>query len=514
MVNDKVYKELEQLLGAENVSREPAVLDGYSWQTHINGTPDIWLPRAEAVVLPETTEEVQEIVRLCNRNALKYKALSTGWGGFAAPGKEGVVLLDLRRMNRIVEIDEENMIAVVEPYVIAGVLQAESMKRGLNTHIIGAGPSHSPLASATSLLGTGFDGIYMSTSFRNLLGVEWVSPSGEVIRLGSLGSDSGWFSGDGPGPSLRGILRGYLGAAGGFGVFTKVALKLFNWPGDRQPEIKGTVLDLETKIPKNFGNYICLFPDQQKYADANYKVGEAEIGYIHLRIGMPLTTALVLPRLIRKFSGKKGFERIFRTIRHQFYIMLAGSSQNEFEYQRKVMEAIVADQGGICLDLSMFPPLENLFWFNLVRATISPLVFRPTGSYMVHYGVDESVDSTVKVDDAVRPLGDKWAAQGTIIDQMGDDIWSPSYENVNRTHFETIRLFDPRTQQKEMLAQNVEFVMKGLEHHMNPGMAGIDPEVRKIFSPLAGNYNEYQKKFLAALDKNGTSDTTFYTDEA
>jgi hypothetical protein len=44
-------------------------------------------------------------------------------------------------------------------------------------------------------------------------------------------------------------------------------------------------------------------------------------------------------------------------------------------------------------------------------------------------------------------------------------------------------------------------------------MAGIEPAVRTLLSPLACNYNEYQKKFLAALDENNASDSTFYTDE-
>ena len=58
-------------------------------------------------------------------------------------------------MDRILEIDEKNMFAVVEPYVIGATLQAEAMKVGLNTHIIGAGASTSPLASACAYGGPG-----------------------------------------------------------------------------------------------------------------------------------------------------------------------------------------------------------------------------------------------------------------------------------------------------------------------------------------------------------------------
>ena len=54
-------------------------------------------------------------------------------------------------MDRILEIDEKNMFAVIEPYVIAATLQAEAMKVGLNCHMIGAGASCSPLAQLTSV---------------------------------------------------------------------------------------------------------------------------------------------------------------------------------------------------------------------------------------------------------------------------------------------------------------------------------------------------------------------------
>ena len=71
---------------------------------------------------------------------------------------------------------------------------------------------------------------------RNVLAgqVEWVTPEGEIIKLGSLGSSSEWFCGDGPGPSLRSALRGAASSAGGIGVFTKAATKVYHGR-DRQP---------------------------------------------------------------------------------------------------------------------------------------------------------------------------------------------------------------------------------------------------------------------------------------
>ena len=133
----------------------------------------------------------------------------------------------------------KNQIAVIEPYVRAIDLQTELIKHGLTCHIVSSGASHSLLASHAAAWGYGTSGASTSFSGRNLLGVEWVLPTGEVINLGSAGSGCGWFSADGPGPSMRGIVRGFQGTLGGLGVFTKCAIKLYKWDGPREWEVEG-----------------------------------------------------------------------------------------------------------------------------------------------------------------------------------------------------------------------------------------------------------------------------------
>ncbi len=154
------------------------------------------------MLLPGSTEEVQAIVKVCNKYKVKFKASSTFWSAMGYPSHDGAIQLDMRRMDRILEIDEKNMYAVIEPYVIGAVLQAEAMKVGLNTHIIGAGSSCSPLASASSFAGAGPAGSFMGGHGENMLGVEWVMPNGDIVRTGALGSRCGWFCGEGPGPSI------------------------------------------------------------------------------------------------------------------------------------------------------------------------------------------------------------------------------------------------------------------------------------------------------------------------
>ena len=86
-----VYREIEDILGPENISDDPAILDTY---THLGF--GITGPRAkdrfgispEAVVLPGSTKEVQAVVKLCNRRGIKFKASSTGYGAFLHAWKQ------------------------------------------------------------------------------------------------------------------------------------------------------------------------------------------------------------------------------------------------------------------------------------------------------------------------------------------------------------------------------------------------------------------------------------------
>jgi glycolate oxidase len=285
-----IYRELEDILGSENISEDLAILEAYSCYGFGAKGPepeDRYYTNPEAVVLPGNTDEVQKIVKLCNRRGLKFKATTTGYGPHNAVGQVGTILLDMRRMNRILEVDEKNMYAVFEPYVSFAQLQGEAMMLGLNCHVIGAGSNCSVLASCTSMHGTNTQAISHGWGGRNLLGVEWVLPTGDIIRLGAPSSVLGWFSGDGPGPSLRGIMRGHAGAQSGLGVFTKCACHLHSWFGPPKMELQGVSPYYETEIPENFEYHMIEWPSWEKCADAQYKIGAAGIAFAMHKTGGP-----------------------------------------------------------------------------------------------------------------------------------------------------------------------------------------------------------------------------------
>ncbi len=515
MITDDAYRALEAAVGADFVTREPALLDSYTWQPSLNDDPEIWVTRPAAVVLPSSTEEVQAVVRVCNEHGLKFKAFATGWGTYSAPSQEGVVQIDLRRMNRILDIDEKNRIAVLEPYVCGAQLQAEAMKVGLNTHIIGAGPCCSPVSSATSAWGVGWDGVSMSYSARNLTGAEWVLPTGEVLRLGTLGSGSGWFCGDGPGPSLRGIVRGSSGALSGLGVFTKAAIKLYNWPGPARVETKGLLLDAQSEVPANVRFFMCFFPSRQAVADAVYKFGDEELGYLASKTALGAFMYCFAPHLLRKIAETKALRGVIsKALQHNFVTMLVGNSRGDVDFQEKVLRKIVAEHGGAAMEATKISPVGALVFMNFFRVSAIPLVYRMGGQFSTALDRNDTWDTQLNWQEEGEKIKQKWIDRGGILDDLADNPYMALYENNTYSHCEEIFQYDVRNPEHLAALRPifVDFTIAALEQCMEP-LSAIDPRQRKLFSPLMGDFNEWQKKISAAFDPKQAADAGLYTGE-
>ncbi|MFX1482418.1 MAG: FAD-binding oxidoreductase, partial [Promethearchaeota archaeon] len=116
MLEDNVYKKLSDIVGERFITRAPAILDTYAfqWGNEIESVqrgeePSRFGIRPAAVVLPKAVEEVQAIVKICNEHEITFKAFSTGMGPWASVSQQRSIQIDLRRMNRIIEVDDKNM---------------------------------------------------------------------------------------------------------------------------------------------------------------------------------------------------------------------------------------------------------------------------------------------------------------------------------------------------------------------------------------------------------------------
>jgi 4-cresol dehydrogenase (hydroxylating) len=221
-----------QVIGAAHCATGDAIRAEYG--AHSLPVPDR-LPAA--ILFPGSTAEVQALVRLANTHRVPLFPVSTGWNlglGHRAPMEDGQVVLDLaRRMDRILEIDEELGFCVVEPGVTFEAMQAELARRGSRLMISPtAGP---PLGG---LLGNALDkgggSGPMGSHFDNVCGMEVVLGTGEVIRTGDGGLDApahpNWHvTKYSFGPALDGLFT-----QSNYGIVTRMGL----WLGQRPAEIR------------------------------------------------------------------------------------------------------------------------------------------------------------------------------------------------------------------------------------------------------------------------------------
>jgi FAD/FMN-containing dehydrogenase len=440
----ELYQAFEAIVGPENISDDPALLDSYrnypaNNSGHLGPWWDTWTPRGAAILLPGSTGEVQAIVRLCNKHRIKFKASSTFWSAMGYPSYDNVIQMDMRRMDRILEIDEKNMFAVIEPYVNGATLQAEALKRGLNTNIQGSGCSCSPVASATGHGGGGPSTIFAGSHPENMLGVEWVMPNGDLMRTGSLGSGLGWFCGEGPGPSLRSLFRGGSGVRGALGVFTKLAIKLIPWPGPNTLQVVGKPPAYQAALPDNFRAYALVFPTWKAWADCVYRIWDAEIGYIGHRqfsmFGRDLKWAMIkiLTDPTKTLSDLEELlkdpevQRVTEEMKRDTYIVLAGMTQRDIEWQESALSEVLAETGGRRLAAVMDDPaVRNWILLYLVRLGHKNLNFVYAGGYEGCFGLGGPPDFGTQYVEEAAAFKSEWEKKGTfIVEQGGDSMMGP-----------------------------------------------------------------------------------------
>jgi glycolate oxidase len=221
-----VYEALAEIVGREFVSNQPEELFFYSRDP---GTMDPKQP--DYVVVPHKVEEVQAIVHLANREKMPVVPLGGGLvlSGLCRPLKGGIVL-DMKRMNKILEVNETSRYAVIEAGCAHGMLQAYLKKHHPNLKY--SSPDAPPTATvAGNILIHGSGHMSQATGFHSemLNGLEVVLPTGEVCKIGSCSATPYWFS-RAPLPDLAGLFVGWFGTTG---VVTKLGVKLYPNPAKK-----------------------------------------------------------------------------------------------------------------------------------------------------------------------------------------------------------------------------------------------------------------------------------------
>lgn len=204
------------IVGGPFVLQDAAALEIYGTDGTKQGAP------ADLVILPGSTQEVSQVAQLCNemRVPIVARGAGTGYTGGAVPTRGGVVL-SFERMKRILEIDEINLLARVQPNVITGDLQDAVEKVGLFYPPDPASLRQSAIGGNVAECAGGPRAFKYGTTKRYVLALEAVLANGEIIHTGSKAVKNV------VGYDLTQLL---VGSEGTLAIITEITLRLIPKP--------------------------------------------------------------------------------------------------------------------------------------------------------------------------------------------------------------------------------------------------------------------------------------------
>jgi len=223
--------ELESILGVGGVLSDPDELLVYE-----SDGLTLFRALADFVVFPTTTEQVAAVVRVANRERLPFVARGAGTGlsGGCLPAEGGIVI-SLMRMNRILEIDYENQIAVVQPGLVNLHLSWAVGPRG---YYYAPDPSSQQACTIGGNIANNSGGphtLKYGVTTNHVLGLEVVMPDGEIVWLGGRTRET-------PGYDLTGF---FVGSEGTLGIATTIVVRIL-----KKPQAVKTVLAVFDDIDK------------------------------------------------------------------------------------------------------------------------------------------------------------------------------------------------------------------------------------------------------------------------
>src|SRR5437667_9138957 len=213
--------ELETIVGRGAVLSDPDELMVYE-----SDGLTLFRALADFVVFPTSAQHVSAVVKLANRENLPFVARGAGTGlsGGCLPAEGGVVI-SLMRMNKVLEVDYENQIAVVEPGLVNLHL---SRKVGPRGYYYAPDPSSQQACTIGGNIANNSGGphtLKYGVTTNHVLGLEVVMPDGEVCWLGGKTRDT-------QGYDLAGL---FVGSEGTFGIATKIAVRILRQPQAVKP---------------------------------------------------------------------------------------------------------------------------------------------------------------------------------------------------------------------------------------------------------------------------------------
>src|SRR5467141_2727283 len=222
-------RELETIVGAGGVLSDPEELLVYE-----SDGLTLFRALADFVVFPTSVEQVAAVVRLANRESIPFVARGAGTGlsGGCLPAEGGLVI-SMMRMNRVLEVDYDNQLAVIEPGLVNLHLSQAVGPRGF---YYAPDPSSQQACTIGGNIANNSGGphtLKYGVTVNHVLGLEVVLPDGEIVWLGGRTRES-------QGYDLTGL---FVGSEGTFGIATKIIVRIH-----KKPQAVKTVLAVFDQI--------------------------------------------------------------------------------------------------------------------------------------------------------------------------------------------------------------------------------------------------------------------------
>ena len=517
-----VYKALEDVVGEEWITQDRSDVECYSrfsvdstgvLKKHAKDPSNI----PACIILPGSTQDVQAIMRVCNRFKVNVIPFTNGMITFNGPTTpEPTVCVHVSRMNKVLEVDKDNMTARLEAYADYAQVQAEAMKKGLWN-------GGSPLATTLCKLSSqsAFAGIWQTdhkygTLSRNIISIKLVTPTGDILVTGSdtvSGMDTFWEYG--PGPDLFSLVRG---SGGTTGIITEVVVKLHSWPGGEElPEPPAGRPSLRTyqeakydtgPPPKHYKLLWIEFPDFDSELKALRAIGHAAIGQglnatgVYNAYYCSQTQDMTLDRVENKFFPP-----------YNCYVIIGGVvSEKQIDHEENVLRDIIKETGGTFLSEShKSGVLEALAPWNL------DFVRHVTGFRMNRHSYCGSNILGGPVDTVARKTRQVWSkaidtfGETYITDRGGMDDTPFLYSSNHSGRFWLTEAdVYPDMTKPELLQKGQALVVCGIINTIadkyGPGANGLGVSIEPVtsFMPEVGpNAHMLFRKIRDIFDPNG-----------
>jgi FAD/FMN-containing dehydrogenase len=458
-----LLEELQRIVGKDYVSDDKAIAAAYSRDQHWSFVP----PKNPAyVVRPGSKEEIRKVLMLANDRGVPVIPWSTGINirGMTTPARDGSIMLDVSRLNQIVEINPEMMAATIQPGVTFGMLVEQTKKYGLRP----AFPDAPMTVSAVT--NNYLRGIYQTAprdGLDHVLSFEIILPNGETLQTGSrlLCKDLPYFR-YGPGPEIASL---FIAGPGTWGVVTELTLKLY-------------------RIFEHQKVYYVGFDDVDTPMELLDRVSREEL-VSGCRF---VDTAHWLPPYLGTYDYE--YEKL-----PEFVAVLVVENQDKvFQAQDELVRGYIDKSGGEILDLPR--ELADNLKCEMLGAETSPMIFGFKGNfYCVGYYGPLKLLSKYYKDFKQNAL------------EMGFEEADISfYANTiarfhgQSTYYELEIYFD--SYDKESVEKLRALHAKTVENLLNTGIYGwfrpyagvIEPTLERI-----GNFADYWKRLQALIDPKG-----------